>query len=166
MGQFKLYPVNYSGLKKHRDALQKAFIDESRKVSQRKPEVDLHLFMVSTLTGLEGTIEHKDSKTVHHDEIWLFIPKNQDAGMTHLRSFCNNFGASTGAQKSVKKVRIQGKNEFFEDLVATTLEPLLKVPVELEKGDNENPLIILEVTPGSMNSRKAMITPFLPKLVV
>jgi hypothetical protein len=166
IGQFKLYPINYSVYKKHQQALQLAFMNESLKVSSRKKEIDLHLFMVSTLTSLEALFDHKARHSEHLDEIWIYIPQDVEGGASHLRAFFNSFGASSGAQKSIKGVRVLGRHPLLEEIIESTLLNQIKVPfekIENKKGDS---LIILDVLSGSMNSRKAMITPFLPKLVV
>jgi hypothetical protein len=165
IGQFKLYPVNYACYKKHMHGLQKAFIQESAKVSMRKKEIDLHLYMVSTLTGLEGLIDHNPKHMDHLDELWVYVPEDSEVGMTHLRSFFNNFGASSGAQKAIKSIKLVGDSSQYEDIVES-FAALLKVSVQSIKKNIGGNLIILEVVAGSMNSRKAMITPYLPKLIV
>jgi hypothetical protein len=162
IGQFKFYPINYPCFKKYAVKLQKAFISESIKSSISKKEIDLHLFMISTLAGIDAT---KDQPTSHLDEIWLYVPKDSEGGMTHLRSFLNAFGASSGAKKAIKKIQLHGKKDLYEDLLMSTLGSSLKVPIDYLKSDVGGDLIVLEVISGSMNSRKAMITPFLPKLV-
>jgi hypothetical protein len=145
--------------------LQKAFIYESNKVSNSKKEVDLHLFMVSTLAGLEGLFDHKAEKVTHLDEIWLYIPQDSDGGLTHLRSFLNAFAASSGAQKAIKGIRLMGESGTLDDLINTVLLSQLNVSYQKCPSPCEGSFIVLDVSAGSMNSRKAMITPFLPKLV-
>jgi hypothetical protein len=166
IGQFKMYPVNYPVYQDYSQKLQNAFIEESNKVSVRKKEVDLHIYMISTLAGLEGTFEKKQNAASHLDEVWLYIPEGSEGGLAHLRAFLNSFGSSSGALKAVKSISlINGSNEVKE-LLEDTIMATLKVPFEAKKEPLKGQLVVLHVAIGSMNSRKAMITPYLPKLVL
>lgn len=166
IGQFKMYPVNYQVYKQNSQNLQNAFIEESNKVSTRKKEVDLHIYMISTLAGLEGTFEKKQETTSHLDEVWLYIPEGSEGGLAHLRAFLNGFSASSGALKAVKSICLNNGSNEVKNLLEDTIVSILKVPFETIKDPIKGQLIVLNVAVGSMNSRKAMITPYLPKLAL
>lgn len=166
IGQFKMYPINYNIYQQMAKNLQKAFIEESNKVSLRKKEVDLHIYMISTLAGLEGTFEKKQQVISHLDEVWLYIPHDSEGGLAHLRAFLNGFSASSGALKAVKSVSVINGSSEVKELLEETIISVLKVPFEEKQDGSMDQLVILNVVMGSMNSRKAMITPYLPKLVL
>jgi hypothetical protein len=165
IGQFKLYPINYNSYKQYSNALKKTFIEESYKLFLRKKEIDLHIFMVSTLIGLEGLYEKSALAISHFDEIWIYVPDTQDGGMTHVRSFFNSFLGSSDTQAAVKKVTLLGHNELLDEVIKLSILTQVVCPYELLPSELGGCLIVIEVVAGSMNSRKAMITPYLPKLV-
>lgn len=166
VGQFKLYPINFSTFKECSNELKQAFIDESRKVSERKKEVDFHIYMISTLAGLEGLFDGKVPKIEHEDEVWLYVPKNSETGLAHLRSFLNNFCASNGAKKALRSCELINCDDAVDEIIDSSLLTQIQVKKEKVHLDLNDALIVIKVLPGSMNSRKAMITPFLPKLLV
>jgi hypothetical protein len=160
IGQFKLYSSNYQDYQKYEKDLKKAFIDESDKVFDRKKEIDLHIFMLSTVQGLE---EKNDDDTAHFDELWFYLPK--DAPYGHMRSFLHGFSQAPHTLKSVKEILYAAQDEeLAEDILASTLETSLKLKAKKVKSDAKGLFITLKVQKGSMNSRKSAISPYLPKI--
>jgi len=167
IGQFKLYPINYPTYLKYAPDLRKVFIEESRKIYARKKEIDLFIYMISTLSGLEGLFDEKTPMRKHNDELWIYVSQDSDEGFSHLRSFFNAFGASSATKKALHSIEIRGSEcEKLEEVVSSTLGVLIGCPVKVTQDPKQEGLIIVSVESGSMNSRKAMISPYLPKLVV
>jgi hypothetical protein len=122
--------------------------------------VDFHLHMVSTIAGAEDLFAGTVDKYPHQDEIWIWIPDVEQA-IVHLKSFLTAFKASPAAVSNEWEVEFLGDNaamlkECFE-------ESFLRVPYHIVK--KNLPIAVMRYKAGTINSRKAMISPYLPKLV-
>jgi len=159
IGQFKIYSSNYPTYLSQEGLLKKAFVDESQKVFDRKKDIDLHIFMLSTVQGAEERVEEKNP---HMDELWIYLPKEAPYG--HLRAFLNGFSSAAHTIKSVKEIIYSTQDdELAEDILASSLENTLKLKAKKENANFNGLMITLKVLKGSMNSRKSAISPFLPK---
>ena len=134
------------------------WLDRALKTAQEKPEIDLHIHMVSTIVNAEEVYKGTVGKYSHSDELWLWIP-NQEIAVEHLKRFLNAFQSSPGLKNNPLRVELTGPNA--DEFALIFKESFLEVP---QKKLKQNlPLAVLKYRAGSLNSRKAMVSPFLPR---
>ncbi len=156
VGQTKLFAKTFSVFDHHSKRIRKAWYDNALAVYKEKNEVDLHLHMISTVSGCE-----KRASYAHKDEIWIWIPWTEQA-IAHLKSFLSAFCSMPLIDKIDLEAHFCGNTAA--DYKQLFDESFISLPqTETEEG---LPLIILRFKAGAINSRKALISPYLPKLVV
>lgn len=163
VGQTKLFKQNFPYFSEHAMAVRKIWLDKSRSVYNEHPEIDLHMHMISTVASAEEVYHNQMGSYTHLDELWLWVPPTQ-SGFTHLNSFLVNFQA--GAKKALDKLSVEfiGKKSIeFVQIFSQGLPQAHHTfsPENLLDGT----IAILRFGAGKLNSRKSMISPFLPRLV-
>jgi hypothetical protein len=164
VGQTKLFSRNFAPFEQHVDALRQVWYEAACNVVKEKAEIDLHLQMISTIAGAEDLFAGTEKVETHQDEIWIWIPETE-TGAAHLRSFLNSFRALPTLAHIEMEVEFFGENaEQLHRLFKESFFP--SIPYHLPKAANkELPIAVLRFKAGAINSRKAMISPYLPKLV-
>jgi len=159
VGQTKLFAKNYPLFEKNCMEIRRIWLGDAQSVYKDKKEVDLHLHMVSTIAGAEELYSGAEGKYPHKDEMWLWIPAAEPA-VEHLKSFLNAFRSSPGAIGNEMEVEFMGDNA--KELEQIFVESFAPVPRKTTaKG---LPVAVLRFKAGTINSRKALITPYLPGL--
>ncbi len=159
VGQTKLFAKNTALFEKHAAEIRRLWLLDAQKIFKEKKEVDLHLHMISTVTGAKELYEGAEVKYPHKDEIWLWIP-SQETAISHLKSFLSAFGATPQAANNEMEVEFLGDNA--KELEEIFIESFIPVPRKISaKG---LVMALLRFKAGTINSRKAMISPYLPAL--
>jgi hypothetical protein len=158
IGQTKIFAANLSHFKKQVGHIQYIWIHKAMKVQKEKPEIDLHIHMISTIVSAEEVYNGTVGKYKHDDELWIWIPNNE-MGVEHLKRFLSSFQASPGLKNNPLEVEFLGANA--DELSLIFKESFLDIPQKKSKKDL--PIAVLRYKAGSLNSRKAMVSPFLPK---
>lgn len=161
VGQTKLFRNNVSAFEKHVSDLRALWLEESKNFYKEKGEVDLHLHMTSTVAGAEELYEGTTEKYTHKDELWIWIPSTEQA-IEHLKSFLNAFRSSPQISDNALEVEFLGPNG--KELEKLFVESFLPIPRSFPAIEHPLPIAVLRYNAGSMNSRKAMISPYLPRL--
>ena len=158
VGQTKIFAANLKQLSKHEEAIQRAWLQKAEKVHKDKPEINLHIHMISTIVSAEEVYQGTTGKYSHKDELWIWIPE-QEVAVEHLKRFLSAFQSSPGLKNNSFEVEFLGSNA---DLLASTFaESFIEIPhKKVKKG---LPIAVLKYKAGSLNSRKAMVSPFLPR---
>jgi hypothetical protein len=162
VGQTKLFNSNIETYKKYALDIQKIWCNECAQIYKDKPELDLFLHMISTVPSAEVVYSGKKTGEYwHKDELWIWVPPAEQA-IVHFKQFLSAFKNSPGVVNNEFELECMGKNakemrQLFKESFISTKSIKSQV-----KGFS---LIVLRYKAASMNSRKAMITPFLPKLV-
>lgn len=159
VGQTKLFAKNYPLFARHAMEIRKIWLVDAQETYKAKKEVDLHLHMVSTVAGADELFAGSQGKYPHKDEMWLWIPSTVTA-VEHLKTFLNAFRSSPGAAGNEMEVEFLGDN-------AQELEQIFKesfTPLPCKTTSAGLPIAVLRFTAGTINSRKAMISPYLPLL--
>jgi len=159
VGQTKLFAKNIPEFEKHVMEIRRIWLADAQRVYHNKSEVDLHLHMVSTIAGAEELYSGSEGKYQHEDEIWFWIPQSETAA-AHLKSFLNAFRSSPQVIQNKMEVDFLGDNS--EELKQIFTESF--IPVSCKKADKKTPIAVLRFRAGTINSRKAMISPYLPIL--
>ncbi len=162
VGQTKLFSKNISSLEKNLPALRSAWLEKALGIQEDKPEYDLHLHMISTIVGAEEVYQGKEGEYLHKDQLWIWIP-DTEMGRSHLKRFLSSFQECEALQKAPLEVEFLG--EEVENLEQIFQESFFPTPSRKKRGLKESSMAILYYKAGSLNSRKTMISPFLPSLI-
>lgn len=160
VGQTKLFTANFSTFLKKAPQLMKFWLDNAQEVQQRHPEIDLHLHMISTIPSAQEVYEDRVGHYTHQDELWFWVPHTQRA-YDHLSSFLTGFQSSQKFGPSASLEFLQG---VTDDVIQIFNRDFGKVPHKKILIGVELPIVILRFNAGTLNSRKAMITPYLPRI--
>lgn len=158
VGQSKLFTINFPTYLKHADKFRKYWISTAKAVVQEHPEIDLHIHMISTIASADEVYQDKVGHYKHFDELWFWVPSTQKA-YDHLSSFLTAF-------QSAHKLGEGAYIEFFdhdEDFEQVFKQCCKSIPTR--KVDGDMSLAVLHFGAGLINSRKAMISPYLPKII-
>ncbi len=155
--QIKLFEENFRHFERVSSNVKNHFVERSRIKHSENPSLDLFIFMLSTIPSAEE-LGGADVEQSHKDELWFWIPEK---GEGHLSYFLNGFSY---AAKDIEfdLTLINDKEErlkqiFLENLKPSSIRAVLDSKVQ-------GALACLSYSPGLINSRKTMISPYLPKL--
>lgn len=162
VGQAKLFKRNYPVFAKNTDALRKRWYDQAQSFFKEHSEIDLHLQMISTLAGAEDLFKGKEGEFSHKDELWIWIPFTEQS-IEHLKRFLNAFRSSPQIVKNELSAEFFGeKAKGYEDIFK---ESFMQIPMKIVTSKGTPSYAVLKYKAGTINSRKAMISPYLPKPV-
>jgi hypothetical protein len=162
VGQTKMFARNYPTFAKQEKSLRKFWYDAALDFTRENQEIDLHMQMISTIAGAEDLYAGREGEYKHKDELWIWIPFTEQS-IEHLKGFLNAFRSSPQIQKGELFVEFYG--ERAKDYEQIFEESFLPLPKKTIAGKTELPIVVLKYKAGLINSRKAMISPYLPKLV-
>ena len=160
VGQTKIFSKNFPTYSKVASLLRETWLAHAQKVHREHPEIDFHLHMISTIPGAKELYSGKSEGYPHQDEVWFWIPST-DVAIEHLKNFLSGFKASAAAQNNAMEVEFLGENG--KELQQIFKESFQTIPSKMTKG--KLPIAVLRVRAGSLNSRKAMISPYLPTIL-
>ena len=161
VGQTKIFPNNYTQYVKHREALRALWVEKSHEQFTLQNHLDLYLHMISTLASAKQLYTGKSSQHPHNDELWIWIP-DYETSIGHLQFFLTTWKQLPELEKNIISIELYGKDStIYEHVLKETLFNNLKI-THFPK--YKFSICIIYYRAGSMNSRKAMISPFLPKI--
>jgi len=161
VGQTKMFSSNFPFFLNHAKNIRTIWLEQSKEVFKEKAEIDLHLHMISTIASASEVYRNQIGPYTHQDELWIWIPENQ-AGSRHLNSFLSGF------QYAMKNYQNNMSLEFIGTPHAEFMEIFAHHFPEIPQkrtAPKADAMAILFYPAGSVNSRKSMITPYLPRLV-
>jgi hypothetical protein len=162
VGQTKLFAKNVVLFEKYADQIRRAWLEKAKAVYAQHAEIDLHIHMISTIVSAEEVYQGKQSKYPHRDEMWIWTP-GTEVSLAHLKNFAANFKNSPGLKNNTLALSFLGR--ATEELLAIFAESFLNIPTEQKKElFPDQCIIVLTYQAGTLNSRKAMVSPFLPLL--
>lgn len=165
VGQTKMFANNFPSFNKYADTLRGVWVTQAKAFFADRREYDLHLQMISTISGAEDLYAGSNGKYKHKDELWLWIPQTEQA-IEHLKGFLNEFSASPQMHDHKSELELELQGADSHELSKIFKESFLSLPHDIhEKKGKGNSLAILKFPAGLINSRKAMISPYLPELV-
>ena len=165
ISQFKLFPGNWKSLQANRNNILQKWMNISSQVRRKVSEVDFFLHMMSTIPGAEEAYRGIANETGEDDEFWLTGMPEADESVSLMRQFFINLRKSPIHQNINLRCHIEGtagpRIKIFTNILNDTLGqgdyPFV------ENKDLSMPVIVFRFAQGSLNSRKAHITPLLPK---
>ncbi len=162
VGQAKMFASNYSIFSKNADLLKERWYHFVLDFFQEQKQVDLHMQMISTIAGAEDLYAGSEGEYKHQDELWIWIPFTEQS-IEHLKGFLSAFSGSPQIQKEGLCIEFHSdKAKDYERIFTESFLPAHKKTI-IKKGSL--PIAVLKFKAGMINSRKAMISPYLPKLV-
>jgi hypothetical protein len=162
VGQTKIFSQNFPFFEKNAEKIAEIWLYKTKEVYSNNPEVDLHLHMISTIASAEEVYHDHIGPYAHQDELWFWIaPTTQ--GISHLNSFLVGFKSM--AKKLGHQPSLEFKGQGSENWKKTFKDNFPNIPQKESDRDVKFPLAILRFDASALNSRKSMITPFLPRLV-
>jgi hypothetical protein len=166
VGQTKLFYTNIPLFARYADDLRKIWFKGAQKTLAEKPHIDFHMHMISTILGAEEVYNGQTGNWHHHDELWIWTAPTQ-LGAERLVHFLNTFQASAVAVNNPMTVEFPGPN--FLELAQIFSQNFPKVGLQKQQPSEDTsqglPIAILRFKPGILNSRKALITPYLPRFI-
>ncbi len=165
IGQTKMFSSNFASFEEHSSALHKMWIEQSEAFFADRREFDLYMHMTSSIAGAEDVFSGSKGKFTHKDELWIWIPMT-DRSIEHLKSFLNEFRNSPQIVEYAKEIEVEFAGPQAKELSKIFKESFLSVPHQfLDKKVGKHSMAIIRFPAGTVNSRKAMISPYLPKLI-
>jgi hypothetical protein len=161
VGQAKMFSRNYPTFSKNAALLRKRWYDNTLDFIRERQEVDLYIQMISTIAGAEDLFAGREGDYKHKDELWIWISFTEQS-IEHLKGFLNALRSSPQIQKNGLSVEFYG--ERAKDYEQIFEESFLPVPKKVISEKGALPIAVLKYRAGLINSRKAMISPYLPKL--
>jgi hypothetical protein len=161
VGQSKMFNQNYPLYKKLHYQIRDFWYQTALAIADKEKEIDLHLHMISTIASADEVHQGKLLTYDHPDEMWIWIP-DTDLAAEHLKLFLNNFKASPGL--SQEKIAIECYGHRAHDYQMIFKESFLKVEPKICNPSSDVTYAVIYYQAGSLNSRKAMVSPFLPKI--
>lgn len=160
VGQTKIFYSNFPSFQKNAQMIRTMWLNQARENYQRDPEIVLHMYMISTISSADEVYKNQKPSYSHQDELWIWAPSSRQ-GYDYLSLFLTNFQSVIKNFKESLTVELCGPNAYeIEYIFKQGLEiEQITIPENHEDG---LPIAILRFTPGALNSRKAMITPYLP----
>ncbi len=163
VGQIKLFSSNIPAFEKNRQKIMEQWLQNSYDVVQTHPEIDFHLFMISTIPSTDEVYEDRVGRYVHQDELWFWGPHQREA-LAHLSSFLLAFQSAVELQNNHLYLEILSGDNAQPEIEEIFRRHFLPVRLSLVKTSQRiKPWAILRYDAGSINSRKATITPYLPR---
>lgn len=160
VGQTKLFARNFSTYLKYAPKLQAYWLHEAAKISNRS-NIDLHLQMISTISGADEVYtDHVNY--LHKDELWIWVPAIERA-YERLVGYLSAFKQAPELLHNDLQVEFIGpKTNTLEKIFS---RHFLDIPKLIsDHPSRESPMAILRYKAGSLNSRKAQISPYIPLL--
>ncbi len=163
VGQTKLFAKNFPFYTSKAHEVRSLWCAAAASFYAERKECDLHMHMISTVPGAEDVYAGNEGAYGHQDELWFWIPMEEQA-IEHLKTFLNAFKNSPAVMNHPMEVEFLGDNKKeVEKIFKESFLPVTKK--ETERRENTSlPVAILRYKAGLLNSRKAMISPYLPKL--
>lgn len=162
VGQSKIFAKNYSQFTQCKAEICANWIERNVKNTLSKPSIDLYMHAISTVTGAEEVYSGQLQEYTHKDEMWIWIADTEQSEK-HLRHFLHGFLNASVAQGIDLKVSCIGpKSKLFKEIIYSS-NSAIDCICDPQKQEESHSWIVFTFKAGSLNSRKAAITPFLPK---
>lgn len=161
VGQTKLFSSNFALFRESAPKIMEYWFKNAQTIQRDNPQIDLHLHMISTIASAEEVYQDNVGQYQHQDELWFWSPATQK-GNEHLSSFLIAFQA---AHKLGSSASIEFLKGVPDELQQVFNRNCAAIPRKKSTTGLDLPIVILRFKAGLMNSRKAMITPYLPRII-
>lgn len=161
VGQTKLFSINFPTYTAKMPQLLEYWVKKAEEVHREQPEIDLHIHMISTIPSSDEVYQDRVGHYQHQDQLWFWVPPKQRA-YDHLSSFLTAMQAAHRFGAGARLEFLQS-NEQLEQIFSRTC---VEIPFQrASEGHPQLPVAILHFGAGLLNSRKAMVSPYLPRTI-
>ena len=165
ISQFKLFPRNWETFRQHRSTVLLNWMNLNKQTRRKDSGVDFFLHMMSTIPGANEAYHNISVNVDQDDEFWLSGMPDADESVSRMRQFFISMRKSPNHQNINLRCQIEGQSghhkQVFEGILKDTLGQA-EFPF-IENNELPYPVIVFRFNQGTLNSRKAHITPILPK---
>lgn len=158
VGQTKFFSGNYPALEKVEEQVRLRWLQLACQFYEEHHEVDLHLQMMTTVSGAKEVFVGKEDGYTHLDALWFWIPFTEQS-IEHLKGFLGALKSSS-VVRAIVSLECYGKRA--DEYARIFVESFCAVPLINSFPEAKGEGVVLKVRAGSINSRKAMISPYLP----
>lgn len=162
IGQSKLFPVNFPLFEKKKALFSAVWCKKAKQIYQAQNDIALHLQMISTIPSSKDLFSGVAENYTHLDELWIWIPEDSSHAEALLATFLNSLLDSPNIREKVIKIEVH--DEETGGLERIFKHNFLPLPIETVHGKKEK-IAVIYVKAGTLNSRKSMVSPFLPRKV-
>ncbi|MGA8165342.1 MAG: hypothetical protein WB791_10055 [Waddliaceae bacterium] len=163
IGQIKLFSCNIPSFLQQATPMRKYWVEVAQNIHRNRQHMDLHMLMISTIPSADEVYEDKIGDYLHQDELWLWIPEEERA-KDHLTNFLNAFQASQEVLNNRMDLEVLGPHsDFLTDIFQRNFPAISTI--NTSQTASKHTMAILRFNAGSINSRKSMISPYLPRLI-
>lgn len=159
VGQTKLFCSNSASFLLLAPALRRFWYQNAKKCTEENPNVHLYLHMISTVASAEEVYRQNFNNYSHQDELWLSTDGSSE-GLQQLGYFLKGF--QKVLQPILETVSVELIGSDTESLEKEAREHFNSLKLS-ESSQKEPAILVIRFKAGSVNSRKSMISPFLPK---
>lgn len=165
VGQTKMFASNFQKFLEFAHKIRKIWFEQAQEVNRDHPEIDFHLHMISTIASTEEVYKGQIGPYKHRDELWLWAPSKQQ-GYDHLASFLANFQQVGNELNKVDSLEVEFLGPNAEEMKQIFDQNFISIPQKVASDYKEGlPIAVMRFKAGALNSRKSMITPFIPRLI-
>jgi hypothetical protein len=162
VGQAKIFVNNVALFENRADEIRRVWVSRAQEVYQKRGEIDLHLQLISTVVSADEVYQGAKAEYTHKDELWLWIA-GTEASFEHLKYFISHFQYSAGLKNNSLEVEFLGNcPEEFSSIFLEHFGAVEQTNTPWPGFDSA--IAVLKFNPGTLNSRKAMVSPYLPTL--
>ncbi len=161
VGQTKIFAKNYPYFDERKLNVRNLWFQQSEKIFADNSDIDLHLHMISTIASAEELYQGTKDTYLHKDQMWLWIP-GSDLSVEHLKYFLSVFKKAPRIMNNEIELEFYGPRA--KELSTIFKESFLKCKESFSSEKLEASYAVMYYNAGSINSRKALVSPFLPKL--
>ena len=159
VGQTKIFAKNVASLEKYKHKLQTIWYEASGEFFLDHPDTDLYLHMISTIVSADEVYTGSSINYIHQDELWVWAAPTE-IGVEHLKRFLSAFQRAPELMGKKMQVSFLGNNA---DALHTVFQESF-AQVDKQAVDSDIPIAVIHYEAGLVNSRKSMISPYLPVL--
>jgi len=164
VGQMKMFAKNYKAFTEHEDSLRQHWANKALEFYVDRREVDMHLQMVSTIAGADDLYAGSESSYSHKDQLWIWVPMT-DLSIEHLKQFLNEFRSSPQIVRYQEEIEVTLLGKEAKELQKIFKESFLSVSHHRKDEEGVVSMAVISYPAGAVNSRKAMVSPYLPNLI-
>jgi hypothetical protein len=165
VGQTKIFGSNYTFFSTYVEAIRTIWLADAKKIYETTPHLDFHLHMISTIPGAQEVFSGHLGGWDHKDEMWLWVPSTQQ-GIDRLTNFLSGFQATPDVQNNEMECEFLGANwHELAQAFSQNFPKAIQRPIDSGEPPHGLAMAVLYFRAGSLNSRKAQITPYLPRFV-
>lgn len=161
IGQTKIFAKNFELFSQLAPDMRKYWQKHAKYLFREHPGVDLHLHMISTVASASELHRGEKISYLHKDQLWFWIPFT-DLSIEHLKLFLNSFKKSPQIEGAELFLEVFGSKA--EELAMIFKESFCDVETQVSEQESST-MAVLHYKAGLINSRKSMISPYLPKTV-